>query len=303
MPGATLIEFNENEYVRAAAALRKAASLLESCLCHVPGAPCGPSGIAGRLASCRAQLRAAANQAACLSQSTLKAAEVLNGCETQMCEWAHIVSDQPAEEGKSGWDILGNFGDILSGVGLPYFNWWGTMLHPTVKNGVKLVASIMTDGLKTAAGTAQWAQDLIDMKAISIASSYICASTDNYAEWRDGLISGDRAVVETVVEGTVSFGIKTLIAAGVGMVLPVGAPALIVTAVTVWGADMIYKGLTGSTHTMAQDYGHAVGEAYDAGKKAVSSAVQSAVKTVGNIANDCMGKLTSGFNVLAGWAF
>jgi len=306
MSDSAFIKFNPDEYARVASALRSAASALESCTSGVPGAPSGPSGIAGRLSSCRAQLQAASSRASQLASSSVKAANILAECEAGLGATAQAACAETAESTLSeGQEFILGFMSNFGILGSAASSILSFSLDPTAENFVGVLEfglttsakwvknGISTDelyGLEKYLANPSQAKNIVlatsrnlaknlsaeldlgkSANLVGFGASMAVSAYENYEEWRSNAITGDRAVVETVAEGVTSFAITGIVTAMVATA--VGGPAIAVgvtSYATIFAANALYKGVTGSETGAVEAFGHFIGDGYDATKAVVS---------------------------------
>jgi WXG100 family type VII secretion target len=246
------------------------------------GASSGPSGISGRLSSCRTQLRAAASSASRLAGSAMKAANLLIECEEGLEGIAQAACSDTTRSAISegvafALGLYKKTGILGSTIGsIAAFS-----MNPTAENAVKaLERSIKTYvkweengissdelfGLQKYLANPSQAKNIVlatsrnlnknlvkelDLgsvaNGIGFAASLAFSGIENYEECKNNDISVDRAVVETVAEGVTSFAITGVVTAAIAMA--VGGPAIAVgvtSYATIFAANALYKGVTGN---------------------------------------------------------
>ncbi len=282
-----------------------------------------------KLARARVQCSALGSRCRTLSKGVRSAGETLNQCELGFVKHHPGEDASSAETGSSdekkwdwdagglGWGVLGALGDI-GGVAAAI----GKNTDPSnhIKGAAKAYKAISPwfEGKRTTgkisslkdvfSGNVDWQKafglDAYKAKAPGAAtwiSTAICSGVDNYKQWSAGEISVDRAVVEAAAETLASVGLKAGMTYAVGAAATsvaiaagfAGAPVIVVgavSAVAVWGVDMLWKNTLGDGKGIAESVGEVVGDAWDAGKKAVTS-----------VAKDVKATLSSAKNAIAKW--
>lgn len=169
---------------------------------------------------------------------------------------------------------------------------WGTRFSRNFTKNIKSQVGSYAKGAKSAFS---W---------IGLGLNFVGNAVSNYDEAKNGGISAQRAVAETITETVVDTATGWVIGAGVaaGLAATIGsAPVLVVGAATVgitMGLDFACKKITGAitgtekglTETIS-DFALDVGEAVSKGAKKIVSGVGNAIKDTGKKVGKFFGKL------------
>lgn len=199
---------------------------------------------------------------------------------------------------------------------------WGAYTNVQKGNGIFKSLTGLTNYLSSPLTSTTWQGKFTEAFGSKFSSTVgktstwvfagIKSTVDNVKEYMSGSISGDRAVVETLVETgssvLVSAGATALVTAGLAAAGVASAPALVVAAgaaVITVGADWVTKKITGALcgteYGVVDGIGHLAGEVWDYGKEKVGQVVEAA-KDIGEKAYNVGKAVVTGIkDTFAGW--